>query len=84
MTCSRGYECAECGLHFGGLSGFVTHRINTTGQGDYDPEYDWRCASASELLARGLRQDARGFWVRIVETAFWSTPSASEARRGAA
>jgi hypothetical protein len=84
MTCARGYECAECGRHFGGLSGFDAHRITTTGQPDADPSYDWRCGSDAELVARRLRQDDRGFWVRPLDTPFRSTASASRRRRSAA
>jgi hypothetical protein len=79
MTCARGYECAECGLHFGGLSGFDAHRITLRGV-----EYDWRCVTDAELLDRGLRQDDRGFWVRSVDGSFQSTPTASRGRRSAA
>jgi hypothetical protein len=57
-------ECSECGRRFGGLSGFDRHKITTTGQEGYDPEYDWRCATDAELADRGLTLDGRGWWVR--------------------
>jgi hypothetical protein len=57
-------RCAECDRTFGGLSGFDRHRIVTTGQDGCDSEYDWRCATDAELVARGLVQDARGWWLR--------------------
>jgi hypothetical protein len=79
VSCARGFECAECGLHFGGLSGFDAHRIALRGV-----EYDWRCGTPAELVARGLRQDARGFWIRPLQAPFYPTATAPEARRGAA
>jgi hypothetical protein len=82
VSCARGFECTECHRHFGGLSGFDAHRINTTGQPGYDASYDWTCASDQQLQARGLRQDGRGLWIQ--EARFQSRPGASRSRRGAA
>ena len=54
--------CAACGRMFSGLRGFDLHKITTTGQSGYDPEYDFRCATDAELVGRGWRQDAHGRW----------------------
>ncbi len=64
QTNSRGRcDCAECGRTLGGLDGFDAHRVSVTGQPGRDPEYDRRCATDAEITAKGLRQDARGWWV---------------------
>ena len=73
MTCARGFECAECGRHFGGLSGFDAHRI-----GLRSAEYDWRCSTDAELAARGLHQ-VNGVWVQ--EARFRSRRGVSRGRR---
>ncbi len=56
-------QCSVCGETFGSDTGFDRHRVNTTGKPGYDAEYDWRCASPAELLARGWSKDARGRWI---------------------
>ena len=61
---------------FGGLTGFDMHRVNTTRQDGYDPEYDWRCATDEELRAAGLMLTRRGVWSR--EAPSWSTGSAQD------
>lgn len=76
MTWGRGYECAECDRHFGGLSGFDAHRISLR-----SAENDRRCAPDAELEARGLHQ-VDGMWVQ--EARFRSRPGVSGARRSAA
>jgi len=59
MTWAR---CSECGETFGSDSGFDLHRIRTTGQPGWDPDYDWRCASPPEMESRGLHRDRKGWW----------------------
>jgi len=76
MSCGHGCECAVCRRHFGGLSGFDAHKVNTTGQPGGDPEYDFRCGTDAELTARGLHVDSKGFWVQ--EARFRSRPGVSE------
>lgn len=63
-----------CGRVFGGLTGFDKHRVTTTGEEGYDPEYDWRCATEAELLARGLHASSKGWWV--LEAPFQSKATA--------
>ena len=73
-------ECAECGRRFGGLTGVDRHRVTTTGQDGYDPEYDWRCSVDEELGATGLVLTARGVWSR--EAPSWLTGSTQEPAAG--
>ncbi len=51
MTCGRGYQCAECGEHFGSLRTFDVHRLDLE-----------RCMTPAQMRRRGLRQKAGGFW----------------------
>ena len=55
-------QCSECGETFGSDRAFDRHRVNTTGQPEFDAEYDWRCATEAELLGKGWHRDHRGWW----------------------
>lgn len=49
-------RCCACGAHFNSTRAFDKHR-----RGDYG--IDRRCLTAAEMLARGMAQNATGFWV---------------------
>jgi hypothetical protein len=73
--------CAECTRTFGGLVAFDMHRVTTTGQAGWDPEYDWRCATDEELGTLGLVLTRRGAWSR--EAPIWLTARHQDVLEGA-
>lgn len=51
-------QCAACGQLFIGTTFFERHR---TGPYSFDPK-SRRCLAPAEMLAKGMRLNAEGFW----------------------
>jgi hypothetical protein len=59
-------QCAGCGAVFASLSAFDAHRTGVYEQRGKDGRLlrraSRRCRTFVELLARGMQQNARGWW----------------------
>lgn len=58
MTCSRGYECTQCGEHFRSLTDFDAHQTVKGGNLDYTVV----CDSPEVIAEGGLTKDTHGLW----------------------
>lgn len=55
-------ECAACGAVFAGVRAFDAHRVGPFIRGGR------RCLTPPEMQARGMAQDARGWWMLPAST----------------
>jgi cytochrome c-type biogenesis protein CcmH/NrfG len=63
-------QCATCGLTYGSVAAFDTRRTGSYGEPISQgrkllgaPKSQRRCLTVAEIQARGMRQNARGWWM---------------------
>lgn len=55
-------QCQGCGCYFNSTHAFDKHRVGEWGS-QKNPRANRRCLTEAEMLARGMVQNARGWWI---------------------
>lgn len=67
-------QCPSCKLYFNSTAAFDRHRSGT-----FTPNTR-RCLTVTEMLEKGMAQNARGWWISAVNPK-WAKPQNLEAER---